>query len=111
MPAGSQGAKSLEGLLNADYVDELYVVDVSSWRLRMAEVAGGRPALRHMETYARFLSMSDSEINGTTSPVVQPETPLLGSRRVRKVTALSDFAPVNLKVRRYVMYLRPGAER
>jgi len=62
-------------------------------------------ALRHMGTYARFLSMTDSEINGAISPAVQPETPLLGSpRRVRKVSALSDFAPVNLKVRRCVIY-------
>jgi hypothetical protein len=76
----------------------------------MAEVAGGRPALRHMETYAHFLSMSDSEINETLSPPVQPETPLSGSRRVRKVSALSDFAPVNLKVRKYVIHLRPEGE-
>ncbi|KAF9652224.1 patatin-domain-containing protein [Thelephora ganbajun] len=62
----------------------------------MAAAAG----LRHMETYAHFLNMTDSEINETASPVVQPETPLLGPRRVRKVSALSDFAPVNLKVRK-----------
>jgi len=74
-------------------------------QLWIAEVVGGRPALRHMETYARFLSMTDGEINETVSLSMQPDTPLLGPRRVRKVSALSDFAPVNLKVRRYVMCL------
>ena len=69
----------------------------------MAEMAGGRPAPRHMETYARFLSMTDSEINEMVSPAVRPESPLLEPRRVRRVSALSDFAPVNLKVRRYVV--------
>jgi len=58
-----------------------------------------------METYARFLGMTDSEINEAASPVVQPETSMFESRRVRKVSALSDFAPVNLKVRRYVVCL------
>ena len=56
-----------------------------------------------MEAYARFLAMNDSEINETLSPLVQPETPHLEPRRVRKVSALSDFAPVNMKVRKYVM--------
>ena len=62
-----------------------------------------------METYARFLSMTDTEINETLSLPVQPDTPLLGPRRVRKVSALSDFAPVNLKVRRYVVCSDPKA--
>lgn len=59
-----------------------------------------------METYARFLGMTDSEINEAASPVTQPMTPMFESRRVRKVSALSDFAPVNLKVRRYVVCLK-----
>ena len=63
-----------------------------------------------METYVRFLNMADSEINEVLSPLVQPETPLLGPRRVRKVSALSDFAPVNLKVRKYVVYLGSEGE-
>jgi hypothetical protein len=66
--------------------------------------------IRHMETYARFLSMTDSEINGTASPAVQPETPTLEPRRVRKVSALSDFAPVNMKVRRYAVCLETESE-
>jgi len=70
----------------------------NSERLRMAETA-----VRHMEMYSRFLAMTDSEINETLSPLVQPDTPQLGPRRVRKVSALSDFAPVNVKVRRYVV--------
>lgn len=69
----------------------------------------GHPALRHMETYTRFLSMNDGEINEALSPLVQPDTPLLEPRRVRKVSALSDFAPVNMKVRKYVICLGPGA--
>lgn len=75
----------------------------------MTELDGAATALRHMETYARFLSMTDIEINEALSPVVQPDTPLLEPRRFRKVSALSDFAPVNLKVRKYVIRLRPGA--
>ena len=62
--------------------------------------------LRHMETYTRFLSMTDSETNEASSPAIQPDTPLSEPRRVRKVTALSDFAPVNLKVRKYVIRFR-----
>ena len=57
-----------------------------------------------METYARFLGMNDSEINEAVSPL-QPESPQLEPRRVRKVSALSDFAPVNMKVRKYVACL------
>ena len=75
-------------------------------RLHMAETAGAPATIRHMETYARFLSMTDSEINGVVSPMVQPETPMLEPRRFRKVTALSDFAPVNMKVRKYVVCLK-----
>ena len=109
MPTGSssgRGATSLEELLNADYVNESCVHGVLLGRSRWL-----RPlvaALRHMETYARFLSMTDSEINETASPLLQPESPLLEPRRVRRVTALSDFAPVNMKVRKCVMHLRPG---
>lgn len=78
-------------------------------RLHMTELDGGLTALRHMETYARFVGMTDSEINEALSPAVQPDTPLLEPRRVRKVSALSDFAPVNLKVRKYVAIRpRPG---
>lgn len=58
-----------------------------------------------METYARFLNMTDNEINEMSSPLVRTESE---SRRVRKVSALSDFAPVNMKVRKYVVRL--GAE-
>lgn len=72
-------------------------------RLRMAETA--RATTRHMETYARFLSMTDNEINETASPLLRAEAPMSESRRVRKVSALSDFAPVNMKVRKYVARL------
>jgi hypothetical protein len=100
MPTGSPpggGTKTLEDLLNADYVDESCVFDVVDWT--MAGLNDGT-ALRHMEAYARFLSMNDGEINEMSSPVVQPDTPLPETRRVRRVSALSDFAPVNLKVRK-----------
>ena len=56
-----------------------------------------------METYARFVNVADSEISETLSPVAQPETPMLESRRVRRVSALSDPTPVNMKVRKYVV--------
>jgi len=82
------------------------ILDDYAWLRQLVPV----PTTRHMETYDRFLSMTDIEINGVASPVVQPETPMLGPRRVRKVTALSDFAPVNMKVRRCVVCLRAEGE-
>lgn len=38
---------------------------------------------------------------GAASPSTHPSTPITHSPRVQKVSALSDFAPVNLKVKRY----------
>jgi hypothetical protein len=52
-----------------------------------------------METFAHFLQVSDKEFNDAISPTA-PDTPMQGSLRVRKVSALSDFAPVNIKVKK-----------
>jgi len=41
------------------------------------------------------------DFSSATSPHTVPSSPVPQSPRVRKVSALSDFAPINLKVKRY----------
>ena len=54
-------------------------------------------------------SMLSDFTEAPNSPVVGPQQLSLPpqSQRVRKVSALSDFAPVNLKVRKYVVTVYP----
>ena len=58
---------------------------------------------RHMRTFAQALK---SDENGASDEALSPQvaSPLLGpypgGQRVRKVSALSDFAPVNQRVKR-----------
>jgi hypothetical protein len=57
--------------------------------------------LRHIQAFAEAL-MAD-EFTGFDSNEMSPagpNSPLSQNTRVRKVSALSDFAPVNLKVKR-----------
>ena len=54
---------------------------------------------RHIEAFANALQAE--EIHDNNDNQASPSSPTL-SPRVRKVSALSDFAPVNLKVRRHV---------
>ncbi|KAH7929478.1 patatin-domain-containing protein [Leucogyrophana mollusca] len=66
--------------LNTDYVDE-----------------------SHIEAFVNALQtdeLSGHDPFGAASPGTHPSTPVPQSPRVRKVSALSDFAPVNLKVKR-----------
>ncbi|KAJ7771403.1 patatin-domain-containing protein [Mycena maculata] len=72
---------SAEALLAADYVNESHI-------RAFAE------ALDSDADRDNFRPPDASNASGPPSPVVQP------SSRVRKVSALSDFAPVNLKVKR-----------
>ena len=64
---------------------------------------------RHMFTFREALNADDygalteqSDATAPSSPLVGPSSQF-GSHRVRKVSALSDFAPVNQRVRRYVL--------
>lgn len=59
---------------------------------------------RHMEAFCHALQLDESYFDhqgDAASPQI-PGTPVSSSSRIRKVSALSDFAPVNLKVKRYV---------
>lgn len=53
-----------------------------------------------METFAHYLQIADNDFDTTTTPPAHSDVPTIASRRFRKVSALSDFAPVNLKVSR-----------
>ncbi|KAJ4481577.1 acyl transferase/acyl hydrolase/lysophospholipase [Lentinula edodes] len=71
--------RRLTELLEADYVDEA-----------------------HIQAYAEALRNDDIHIPEANSPI-PPGSPAIShhsSVRVRKVTALSDFAPINLRVKR-----------
>lgn len=59
---------------------------------------------RHIEAFARALQMDENyfDNNMEMSSPGSPGTP--SPTRIRKVTALSDFAPINLKVERSVSF-------
>jgi hypothetical protein len=56
---------------------------------------------RHIEAFANALQAEDIHDENDDTGQMSPNPPTL-SPRVRKVSALSDFAPVNMKVKRYV---------
>ena len=69
---------------------------------------------RHMQQFEEALKADETSMlsdftEAPNSPVVGPQQLSLPpqSQRVRKVSALSDFAPVNLKVRKYVATVHP----
>ena len=62
----------------------------------------------HMEAFAHALQLDETyfDLHGDTSSPQIPGSPI-GSAyhpRIQKVSALSDFAPINLKVKRYVPF-------
>ena len=63
----------------------------------------GGDACSHMKAFEdalkadEFLGIAD-DLASPASPIVGPSTPF--GHRVRKVSALSDFAPVNQRIRR-----------
>lgn len=64
---------------------------------------------RHMQLFEDALKVDDNAMlsdftEAPNSPVVGPQQLALphSGQRVLKVSALSDFAPVNMKVRKYV---------
>ncbi len=66
---------------------------------------------RHIEAFSHALQMDENYFDHNTevSSPGSPGTPTPASSRIRKVTALSDFAPVNLKVERsaHLIYHAP----
>ncbi|PPQ98554.1 hypothetical protein CVT24_004045 [Panaeolus cyanescens] len=76
--------KSLQELLAADYVDDSRRCNI----------------YRHIEAFAHALQLDESYFDhhvDPSSPII-PGTP--NHARIRKISALSDFAPINLKVKR-----------
>lgn len=64
--------------------------------------------ISHMRAFAEALKADD--LNGASDELASPASPFIGpstpsGHRVRKVSALSDFAPVNTRVRRWVYLL------
>ncbi|KAF9247074.1 patatin-domain-containing protein [Melanogaster broomeanus] len=54
----------------------------------------------HINAFKTALQLDERDHLGAVSPSTHPSTPIPQSPRVRKVSALSDFAPINLKVKR-----------
>jgi len=93
-----QQRPTLEELLAEDYVVESYVQ-------RPCTPDRGLQlfAYSHIEAFAHALHSDEAffeHIAGDASSPNIPGTPLSSALRIRKVSALSDFAPVNLKVSR-----------
>lgn len=55
----------------------------------------------HIDAFTAALQLDEHDHLGMASPGAYPGTPIPQSPRIRKVSALSDFAPINLKVKRY----------
>ncbi|KAH0840150.1 hypothetical protein J3R83DRAFT_1131 [Lanmaoa asiatica] len=53
-----------------------------------------------IDAFKAALQLDEHDHFGTASPSAYPGTPIPQSPRIRKVSALSDFAPINLKVKR-----------
>ena len=58
-----------------------------------------------MDAFDHALRLDESYFDqqGEASSPQIPGTPVHSTPRIRKVSALSDFAPVNVKVKRYVL--------
>jgi len=87
--------------LDADYVNEEYD---GPQPLPAHNNADTMPGSSHINAFAFALAAeddnSDAEGSGLQSPVVSPMSP---RTRVRKISALSDFAPIAQKVTRSVL--------
>lgn len=88
----------------SELVDRRLCRGVVSAHYHMCQVLSST-ASRHIQAFAAALEADELALDqlDTSSPQI-PGTPGSPSSqtRVRKVTALSDFAPVNLKVRKFV---------
>jgi hypothetical protein len=97
---------SVDDLLSADYVEEAYVVIQY-----LSELASYYVIFHsHIQAFSDALG-ADELLNDhqeyASSPNI-PGTPVSPAPRVRKVSALSDFAPVNLRVKRSVCPTQHG---
>jgi hypothetical protein len=62
--------------------------------------SGPMTSCRHIQQFAEALLMDDvTEESGAASPLA-PASP--GGPRVRKVSAMSDFAPISVRVKKSV---------
>jgi hypothetical protein len=93
----------LRDLLAEDFVDTSYVDDHAACS-HPFEGANGRS---HIEAFAHALKLDEAyfDHHGDTSSPQIPGTPVSSFPRILKVSALSDFAPINLKVKRYTSQL------
>ena len=57
--------------------------------------------ISHIDAFKAALQLDEHDHFGAAS---NPGTPVPLSPRIRKVSALSDFAPINLKVKRYLFH-------
>ena len=61
----------------------------------------------HIKAFAHALNLDEAYFdhhgNASSSPQI-PGTPVSNFPRIRTVSALSDFAPINLKVKRYTSH-------
>lgn len=58
-------------------------------------------SISHIDAFKAALQLDEHDHFGAAS---NPGTPVPQSPRIRKVSALSDFAPINLKVKRYLFH-------
>lgn len=82
--------------LSADFVDESSVLPLLTTIAPMADLVA-----RHIEAFANALQADDihDEPYDSSQSLLTPTSSR--TSRVRKVSALSDFAPINQKVKRY----------
>lgn len=68
---------------------------------------------RHIQAFSDALGADEllNDHQGYGSSPNIPGTPVSPAHRVRKVSALSDFAPVNLRVKRFVYPVLPCSMR
>ena len=94
--------EAFEQALNADELYDLDALDTPSTGSSIIHVASGSPqGTRAPGTPANGSALHLSTMSGGNAlhgSVSSASAPHLGSQRIRKVSALSDFAPVNLRV-------------
>jgi hypothetical protein len=92
---------TLESLLAQDFVNDSCVRYHS---VKLESLL--RLLCSHIKAFAHALQLDESyfDTHGDTSSPRTPGSPALssGGTRIRKVSALSDFAPINLKVTKLV---------
>lgn len=81
----------------ADYVEESCVLFAEG----EVDVVIIEPTSRHIQAFAEALKSDDiPEADLSAASPTIPGTPLRGSR-IRKVSAMSDFAPIQVRVKKY----------